>query len=57
MYVVVPTALCGTETWGLREVERRKLDVFERRCLRSMCGLTLWNRGSEEESTGGRAVI
>ena len=34
---------------GLREAEMRKLDVFEMRCLRSMCGLTLWNRVRNEE--------
>ena len=38
--IVVPTALYGAEAWGLREAERRKLDVFEMGCLRSMCGLT-----------------
>ena len=42
--VVVPTALYVAEMWGLREAERKKLDVFEMGCLRSMCGLTLWNR-------------
>ena len=32
---VVPMALCGTETWGLREAEKRKLDDFVMVCLRS----------------------
>ena len=39
--VVAPTAPYGAETTGIREAERRKLDVFEMRCLRSMCGLTM----------------
>ena len=47
--IVVPTALYGAETWGLREAERRKLNVLEMGCLRSMCGLTLWNRVRNEE--------
>ena len=51
----------GQKCGGLREAERRKLDVFERGCLRSMCGLTLWNRVRDEEvrrrSTGRKAVI
>ena len=47
--VVVPTALYGSETWGLREEERRKLDVFEMGCLRSICGVTLWDRVRNEE--------
>ena len=34
--IVVPTALYVTETWSLREAERRKLNIFEMRCLRSM---------------------
>ena len=41
-------ALYGAETWGLRETER-KLDIFEMKSLRSMCGLTLWNRIRNEE--------
>ena len=59
--VVVPTAIYRAEMWNLREAERRKLDVFEMKCLRSMCILTSWNRvrkeKAEEESTGGKAVI
>ena len=47
--IVVPTALYGAETWGLREAERRKLNVFEMGCLRSMCGVTLWDRVRNEE--------
>ena len=47
--IVVPTAMYGAEVWGLKEAERRKLDVFEMRCLRSMCGLTLWDRVRNEE--------
>ena len=39
--VAVPMALYAAETWGLREAERRKLDVFEMGCLRSMFRLTL----------------
>ena len=31
--VIMPTVLYGTETWGLRESERKKLNVFEIRCL------------------------
>ena len=42
--VIVPTVLYGAETWGLRESERKKLNVFERRCLRSMIGVTRRDR-------------
>ena len=47
--VVVPTVLYGSETWGLRESERRKLEVLEMGCLRSMCCLTLRDRVRNEE--------
>ncbi len=38
--VVVPTALYGSETWNMGAVERKRLNVMEMRCLRSMCGVT-----------------
>ena len=47
--VVVPTVSYGSETWGLREAERRKLDVLEMGCLRSMCRLSLRDRVRNEE--------
>ena len=31
--VIVPTALCGAETWGMRSAERRKVNVLEMKCL------------------------
>ena len=40
----MPTVLYGAETWGLRESERKKLNVFEMRCLRSMIGVTRRDR-------------
>ena len=43
--VVVLTVMYGLEAWGLRGVEqRRKLDLMEMRCLRSICGVTRMNR-------------
>ena len=47
--VVVPTALYAAETWGLRAAERRRLDVMEMRCLRSMCGVSRMDRLRNEE--------
>ena len=38
--VVVPTVTYGAETWNLREIHRKKLNVFEMRCLRGMVGVT-----------------
>ena len=33
--VIAPTALYGAEAWGMRSVERKKVDVFEIKCFRS----------------------
>ena len=40
----MPTVIYGSETWGMRREERNQLDVSEMQCLRSMCGVTRWNR-------------
>ena len=34
--VIVPTALYGAESWGMRSDERRKVNVLEMKCLRSL---------------------
>ncbi len=38
--VVVLTALYEAETWSMGAAERRRLNVMEMRCLRSMYGVT-----------------
>ncbi len=35
--VVVPMALYGSETWNMGAAERKRLNVMEMRCLRTMC--------------------
>ena len=51
--VKVPTVTYGAETWGLREAERRLLNVFQMKCLRPMVGvrdgLELGTKRSEVE--------
>ena len=47
--VVMPTVLYGAETWGTRVAERRKVDVFEMKCLRSMVGVSRMDRVRNEE--------
>ena len=37
--IIVPTALYGAEAWGMRSAERRKVNVLEMECLRSLVGL------------------
>ena len=36
--VIVTTALYGVEVWGMRSAERRKVNVLEMKCLRSLVG-------------------
>ena len=38
--VIVPTALYGAEVWGMRSAERRKVNVLEMKCLRSLFGVS-----------------
>ena len=38
--VIVPTALYGEEAWGMRSAERRKVNVIEMKCLRSLVGMS-----------------
>ena len=38
--VIVPTALCGTDAWGMRSAKRRKVNVLEMKCLRSLVGVS-----------------
>ena len=47
--IVVPTALYGAETWGASVRDRKRLDVMEMKCLRSMCGVTRRDRVRNEE--------
>ena len=47
--IAVPTALYGAETWNMSVKDRRKLNVMEMRCLRSMCGVTRRDRIRNEE--------
>ena len=38
--LIVPTALYGAEAWGMRTTERRKVNVLEMKCLRSLVGVS-----------------
>ena len=37
--VIVPTTLYGAETWGV-SAERRKVNVLDMECLRSLVGVS-----------------
>ena len=47
--VLVPTALHGAEAWGMRSAERRKENVLELRCLRSLVGESRMDRVRNED--------
>ena len=47
--VIVPTALYEAEAWGMRSAERRKVNVLEMKCLRSLVGVSLMDRVRNEE--------
>ena len=47
--VVVPTALYGAEEWGMRSAERRKVNVLEMKCMRSLVVVSRMDRVRNEE--------
>ena len=47
--VIVPTALYGAEAWGMRSAERRKVNVLEIKCLRSLVRMSRMDRVRNEE--------
>ena len=42
--IVVPTVTYGAEAWWLREGVKKRPKVFERKCLRKICGVTVMDR-------------
>ena len=47
--VIVPMALYRVEAWGMRSAERRKVNVLEMKCLRSLVGVSRMDRVRNEE--------
>ena len=47
--LIVPIALYASETWTLLAEDKRKLEVFENRCLRAMLGISLYDRVRNEK--------
>ena len=47
--IIVPTALYGTEAWGMRSAERRKVNVLEMKCLLSLVGVSGMYKVRNEE--------
>ena len=55
--VIVPTELYGAEAWGMRSVERRKGNVLEMKCLRSLVGVSRMDRVKNKEVRRTAAYI
>ena len=47
--VIVPTALYRAEAWSMRSGERRKVNVLEMKCLRSLVAVSRTDRVGNEE--------
>ena len=47
--IVIPIVTYGAETWSMSVNERKRLDVMEMKCLRSMCGVSILDRVRNEE--------
>ena len=46
---IIQTALYGAESWGMRNAERRKVNVLEMKCLRSLVGVSRMDRVRNKE--------
>ena len=46
--IIVPTALFGAEARGMRSAARKKVNILEMKCLRSLIGVSLMNRVRNE---------
>ena len=47
--VIVPTALYGAVAWGMSSAERRKVNVLEMKCLRSLVGVSRMDKVRNED--------
>ena len=47
--VSVQRALYGAEAWGMKSAERRKMNVLEMECLRSLVGVSRMDRVRNEK--------
>ena len=47
--VIVPTAFYGADAWDMRSVERKKVNILDMKCLRSLIGVSRMDRVKNEE--------
>ena len=58
--IVVPTVMYGCEAWALNAKERKKLEVLEMKCLRTIAGVRWFDRIRNErvrEMCGGKRSL
>ena len=47
--VIVPISLYEAEAWGIKRAKRRKVNVLEKKCLKSLGGVSRMDRARNEE--------
>ena len=52
--VIAPTVLYGAEAWGMRSTERRKVNVLQMKCLRSVMNDKVRRRAGIERELSSR---
>ena len=55
--VIVPTALYRAEACGMRSAERRKVNVLDMKCLRSLVGVSRMDRVRNEEESWNKKEV
>ena len=53
--VVISILFYGSEIWAITVASRRELRAFHNRCVRCMCGISMWR--VKQESTTTAAVL
>ena len=50
--IIVTTALYGAEAFSMRSADRRKMNVLEMKCSRSLVGVSQMGRGEMKRCAG-----
>ena len=53
----MPTALYEAEAYGMGSAERRKVNVLEMKCLRSLAGVSRMDRVGNEEARSRAGIV
>ncbi|XP_065584427.1 uncharacterized protein LOC136043438 [Artemia franciscana] len=47
--LIIPIALCSSETWSIKADDERRISAFETKCLRRIAGITYIDRVSNKD--------